>query len=76
MAVFFDSSPDVLTPEVLAGLDDDQLWQVIYDNLHPGKDTRGLGGAACSRGGRPRPPPANRPARRHRAPARRARRRA
>jgi hypothetical protein len=41
MAVFFDSSPDVLTPEVLAGLDDDQLWQVIYDNLHPGKDTPG-----------------------------------
>jgi hypothetical protein len=35
------SSPDVLTPEVLAGLDDDQLWQVIYDNLHPGKDTPG-----------------------------------
>jgi len=41
MAVFFDSSPDVLTPQVLAGLDDDQLWQVIYDNLHPGKDTPG-----------------------------------
>ena len=43
MAVFFDSSPDVLTPEVLAGLDDDQLWQVTYDNLHPGKDTPGPG---------------------------------
>ena len=41
MAVFFDASPDVLTPEVLAGLGDDQLWQVIYDNLHPGKDTPG-----------------------------------
>ena len=41
MAVFFDYSPEVLTPEVLAGLDDDQLWQVIYDNLHPGKDAPG-----------------------------------
>jgi hypothetical protein len=41
MAVFFDSPPDLLTTEVVAGLDDEQLWQVIYDNLHPGKDTPG-----------------------------------
>src|SRR5687768_6041582 len=39
MAVFFDSSPEVLTPEVLARLDDEHLWQAIYHNLHPGKDT-------------------------------------
>ena len=32
------ASPGIVTPEVLAGLGDDQLWQVIYDNLHPGKD--------------------------------------
>ena len=48
MAVFFDASPDVVTPEVLAGLGDDQLWQVIYDNLHPGKDPPGR----CFRPGR------------------------
>jgi hypothetical protein len=41
MAAFFDYSPEVLTPDVIAGLDDDQLWQVIYDNLHPGKDAPG-----------------------------------
>jgi hypothetical protein len=41
MAAFFDYSPQVLTPEVIAGLDDEQLWQVIYDNLHPGKDAPG-----------------------------------
>jgi hypothetical protein len=40
MAIF-DYSPEVLTPEVLDGLDDEQLWQVIYDNLHPGKDAPG-----------------------------------
>ncbi len=41
MAVFFDSSPEILTPEVLARRDDEQLWQAIYDNLHPGKDIPG-----------------------------------
>jgi hypothetical protein len=41
MAAFFDYSPEVLTPEVLASVDDEQLWQAIYDNLHPGKDAPG-----------------------------------
>ena len=40
MAIF-DYSPEILTPKVLAGLHDEELWQVIYDNLHPGKDTPG-----------------------------------
>ncbi len=40
MAIF-DCSPEALTPKVLAGLDDEQLWQVIYANVHPGKDAPG-----------------------------------
>jgi hypothetical protein len=40
MAVF-DHSPEVLTPEVITSLRDEDLWQVIYANLHPGKDAPG-----------------------------------
>lgn len=40
MAVF-DYPPEVLSPQVLASFDDEALWQVIYGNLHPGKDAPG-----------------------------------
>ena len=40
MAIF-DYPPEVLSPHVLASFDDEALWQVIYGNLHPGKDAPG-----------------------------------